>query len=448
MAGPLGARSSGRHLRSIDAIAQLPDTDIGSPARLGLGLIVRDLARALGAEIALLAVDDQARENVEVLATWGAAASPDDLPPSLLADGFVGRALGFERAAVEPIDTVHSGLEAAATKAGVRYAVGAPVEPLDGPSAVLCAAFQPDPSRDFAEMLWLAESYARLAALCLQDHEAIETLLSDAHLDGLTGCVTQANLLRELRREIARSDRHQLPVSCAFIDLDHFKRVNDRYGHLHGSRVLASIGAVLRAGIRSEDTIGRYGGDEFVLLLPNTDETAAGELAERLRSEIATTAINLPHEPVDASIGVAQWQPGSPADALLAAADEGLLAAKAAGGSRVIAASALTPPNALASLAPSASSADNGAITPTSRDVSMRAVLEVVAHFDQSGGASIELAAWELNADQARVADQWSEALIRGLITRCGTDPGTGEDMWRLSDQGRRASESDALPLS
>src|SRR6202035_5485464 len=110
-------------------------------------------------------------------------------------------------------------------------------------------------------ILWRADSYARLASLCLQDREALHGLLSGGRVDALTGCLTHIALLHELQREIARSDRHGRPLSCAFIDVDRFKRVNDRYGHTHGSRVLANIASVLSVEVRRQDTLGRYGGD-------------------------------------------------------------------------------------------------------------------------------------------------------------------------------------------
>jgi GGDEF domain-containing protein len=113
--------------------------------------------------------------------------------------------------------------------------------------------------------------------------------------------------------------------------------------------VLADLAGVLRTCVRQEDTVGRYGGDEFVVLAPDTDEAAAGELADRLREAIRAT-VRLPDGPLDVSIGVAQWRLGSAADDLLAAADAALLAAKAAGGATVIRATELEtdagPPSA------------------------------------------------------------------------------------------------------
>jgi diguanylate cyclase (GGDEF)-like protein len=433
MDGPNVARYEDRPPTLLEAVGDATSPEVSG----GLELIARDLARALGAEMAVLAVPDEASESVELLAVWGAMASDDGLPTSLPAEGFVGRALEFERAAVEPVGSGADGIGQPRSGARITHALGVPVKPLTGTSGVLCAAFATEPTRDLTTMLWLAESYARLASLCLEDRDALDALLSGGRVDGLTGALTQTAFLAELRREVARCERHGRRVSCSFIDLDDFKRVNDRYGHLHGSRVLASIARVLRAGIRTEDTLGRYGGDEFVVFLPDTDETAALELSKRLRSTIATTMINLPHDPIDASIGVAQWRPGSSLEALLGAADEALLAAKAAGGATTVGASTLTP-----SIAPEPDRhhASRGALRPTA-DTSQRAsvsdVLEVAAHFDQFGGASVELTAWELDIELADVVSAWSHAINDGLLEPAGTDPESGEEMWRRSDQDR-----------
>ena len=124
-------------------------------------------------------------------------------------------------------------------------------------------------------------------------------------------------------------------MSVCLIDLDRFKRINERYGHAHGSRVIAGVAALLRDGARISDTLGRYGADEFVGLMPDTDQAAACVLAERLRSTIATT-LRGANEQLGASVGVAQWQPGSSADELLASAERALLNAQQAGGGVVL----------------------------------------------------------------------------------------------------------------
>lgn len=424
MNGSAGAGGSVRVLRSLDGTAGADQNDTDVDTRAWLELIVRDLARALDAELALLAVADGTPESVEVLAAWGTLASQDGLPPSTLADGFVGRALQLTRAAVEPIDPSDRLLGTSEQTERPRHAVGAPVRPPNGRPAALCAAFRSNLPRDPAETLWLIERYAQLTELCLHDREVPTALLSNGRFDGLTGCLTQAEFLHEFHREIARAGRHQLPVSCAFIDLDRFKRINDRYGHLHGSRVLATLAGTLRAHIRREDTIGRYGGDEFLVLLPSTTATEAVELAERLRATVTGTSINLPHDPLDVSVGVAQWEPGSTGDTLLAAADHALLAAKAAGGGSVVDASTLPPAPPVG-----AATGDKSRVV-----VSIGDVLDVLKQFEQAGGSSIELTAWELGADPGLVAKLWSEAAAKGLIASAGFDPGTGEELWRVSD--------------
>jgi diguanylate cyclase (GGDEF)-like protein len=182
----------------------------------------------------------------------------------------------------------------------------------------------------------MVERYAGLAALCLHDAGVLDGLLAAARVDGLTGLLNYAATRAELEREIARSARHRRPTSCAFVDLDHFKRVNDRHGHLHGSTTLTEVATILRAGVRVGDTIGRYGGDEFLAILPDTDHDAACALADRLRATLSATPLTRASEPLSASVGVAQWHPGATADEMLAAADAALASAKHAGGDLVV----------------------------------------------------------------------------------------------------------------
>jgi diguanylate cyclase (GGDEF)-like protein len=419
------------------------DLGVGDPdAVAGLGLIVRDLARALGAEVALLAAPGESRESVDVLAAWGAAAGAGGPPVSLAANGFVGRALHLDGASFEPINGGADSLAQLTSVAKITHAVGIPVKPLSRPGGALCAGFSRAPAEDMTTTLWLAESYGRLASLCLQDREALVGLLSGDRRDPVTGCLTRAAFIQELRRELARANRHHRPLSCSFIDLDDFKRVNARYGHLHGSHVLASIAAVLRAGIRDADTLGRYGDEEFVVLLPDTDEAAALELSNRLRARIAKTMINLPHDPIEASIGVAEWRPGSPLEAVLWAAGGARLAAQAAGGGMAVGASGLVARSTGETRPHQDSESAVRPIADPSVVASVEDILDVAAEFDELGGASLELTAWELGVDLARVVSAWSRALKHGYLEPAGTDKASGEEMWRLSAEGRRAQEA------
>ena len=120
--------------------------------------------------------------------------------------------------------------------------------------------------------------------LCLDEPGLLEGLLASAQRDGLTHCLNYTAIRHELDREIHRAERHQLSLSCCFLDLDDFKLVNERHGHLYGSHLLAEVATAIGSAIRSEDTLGRYGGDEFVAIFPETDDAAATGLAERVRS--------------------------------------------------------------------------------------------------------------------------------------------------------------------
>jgi diguanylate cyclase (GGDEF)-like protein len=421
---PQGALPLEDVAQSLEAVGDAYYPDAGG----GLELIVRDLARALGAEVALLAVPDEGRGHAWVRVACGVAVGPDGPPPPLEVDGFVSRALVLTRASIEPIGMLDSSFGSPVSGAPLTHAVAAPIHAVDGPAGVLCAAFAALPPAGAVKTLWLAESYARIASLCLEDHGALDGLLSAGRVDALTGCLSHAAFLHELGREVSRSERDGRQLSLAFIDLDSFRRVNDRYGHPHGSQVLASLGAVLRSGVGPEGMLGRYGGDEFVLLLPDTGEAAAVEAAERLRSIITTAVINLPHDPIDASIGVAQWQPGTDADVLLADADRALLAAKASGGGTVSAASLIA--------------AANEWVDPVPDDVRVVDVLDVLVRFDEFGGASVQLAAWELGVDERQVVAAWQRAIREGLLEPAGTELALGEEMWRLTDAGRQASET------
>jgi diguanylate cyclase (GGDEF)-like protein len=154
-----------------------------------------------------------------------------------------------------------------------------------------------------------------------------------------------------LRREVARARRYRLPVSFIFLDLDGFKSVNDRHGHLMGSRALVEVGAVLRAVVREIDVVARFGGDEFTVILPQTAAAGARVIAERLRSRIASTRFLQAHGlsvRLTASFGIASYpEHGRTAEELVARSDQAMYAAKDAGRNRVAAARPAPVPHAV-----------------------------------------------------------------------------------------------------
>jgi diguanylate cyclase (GGDEF)-like protein len=148
-----------------------------------------------------------------------------------------------------------------------------------------------------------------------------------AALDELTGLPNRRTWAAELQRAIARAHRDGTPLSIALLDLDHFKRFNDEFGHQAGDRVLRTAAAAWRAALRSVDDLGRYGGEEFIVQLPGAHDAEAAEIIERLREET-------PSGPTF-SAGVAAWDGRETAEELIARADRALYAAKAAGRDRV-----------------------------------------------------------------------------------------------------------------
>jgi diguanylate cyclase (GGDEF)-like protein len=243
--------------------------------------------------------------------------------------GFVGRALGLERAALEPLHRDYdAGLLAAAGGVPLTHAVAAPVRSATGAGGALAAAFSAAPP-DPAQTLWATEACAAMLALGVHQRAALDALLQIDRFDSLTGCLDYAATLEELDREIGRSSRADLNLALCFIDLDNFKRINSRHGHLHANEVLVEASHVLRAGVRSYDTVGRFGGDEFVVILPGTGEADALALAERLRAGIETASISSVDEPLTASVGVAFWRRGIMSEQLVAEADRALLSVKA-----------------------------------------------------------------------------------------------------------------------
>ena len=311
-----------------------------------LGLITRDVAVRTGAQVGVLAVWNATSRFLDVICAWGDAWIDGRPPlPAGRRLGFVGRVLSSGHAAFEPINPARDPiLRGADSGQRLRYAAGAPVLSPGAPPAALCVAFSDRP-RDPAVTPWMVERFAGLAALCMHDAGVLDGLLAAARIDGLTGLLNYSATHAELERELARSERHGRPTSCCFIDLDHFKRINEDHGHLDGSRTLAEVAKIFRAGLRVGDTIGRFGGDEFLAILPDNDHEAACALGERLRTMISSAPPPLGHEPLNASVGVAQWHRGVTFDELLSAADDALRAGKRAGGGIVVGASGVAARN-------------------------------------------------------------------------------------------------------
>lgn len=174
-----------------------------------------------------------------------------------------------------------------------------------------------------------------------------------AALDPLTGAANRRSLIAALDRDVARAQRMREPMALMMVDIDHFKDVNDQYGHPAGDRVLCSVVNVLRQRVRAQDLVGRYGGEEFMVLLPDTGLTGAERLARELckaveESRCPADGATGPGIAVTVSIGVfgGRLDSGDSWDMLIAAADRALYQAKNNGRNRVEVATGLRRPSA------------------------------------------------------------------------------------------------------
>jgi two-component system cell cycle response regulator len=174
-------------------------------------------------------------------------------------------------------------------------------------------------------------------APALRQLRLIEETQRLATTDELTGVKNRREIQRRLGHEVARAGRYEVPLTLAMVDVDHFKRVNDSFGHSAGDAVLREVAQALCSGIRKVDLAGRWGGEEFLLVLSDTPLDGGALLADRLRRRVrlATTAADLPCH-VTVSIGVAEYEPGLTAEALVDRADQALYRAKDGGRDKVV----------------------------------------------------------------------------------------------------------------
>jgi len=202
------------------------------------------------------------------------------------------------------------------------------------------------PVRSGDELGYLTRVFNRMTSSLRETHAELERLSTT---DELTGLYNRRQLAVVFARELSRADRSQESLSLLMIDLDHFKAFNDRHGHLEGDACLREIADFLRAQLRPTDVVVRFGGEEFLALLPATNKVAAAVIGERMRKSFAERdyAVANGVTPLTISVGVAAWpQDGRTEEELIRAADTALYAAKADGRNQVVLFSRATEPGA------------------------------------------------------------------------------------------------------
>lgn len=188
-----------------------------------------------------------------------------------------------------------------------------------------------------ARLHGLAERVAHMEQEALGYREHLEEQRQKALIDPLTGLPNRAAWSEQLDHEIIQWQQQGNSLLLAMLDLDHFKRINDNYGHLAGDKVLKIIASVLRKRLRGTDFIARFGGEEFVLLMPATVPALGAKMLENLRASIAACPFHFKGEPVTITIsmGLTAFKPGEHSDMVLKRADQALYRAKHAGRNRV-----------------------------------------------------------------------------------------------------------------
>lgn len=210
-------------------------------------------------------------------------------------------------------------------------------------AAYLAAGLVADPTPEIRPFVTMAVNLTGLYLLAYigtsvgrEQRRARDAAIRLSTVDSLTGLYNRSYFFTALEREIARGDRSGRAFCMVMLDLDDLKAVNDRYGHVAGDQVLRNVADIVRGGVRKIDTAARYGGDEFVALLPETDPTGGWVVAEKIRLTVAEQGFPGIEPAPTVSVGVVSYPAdGRSADALLVSADRAMYSSKRGGKNRV-----------------------------------------------------------------------------------------------------------------
>ncbi|WFU06625.1 sensor domain-containing diguanylate cyclase (plasmid) [Rhizobium sp. CB3171] len=313
--------------RELDRLAALDRLDIlDTPRDEGFERLARLIKQVFTVDIGIVSFIDAHRQWYK--ACLGLPA--DEVPRE---DTFCRYVVDCEQPIVVPDasrDPRFASNPAVTGEAHIRFYAGVPLKTRDGHTVGTVCAIDRQPRSFGNKDLAILEEIAGVAI------DRAE-LLQSAAIDVLTGALTRRAFNEEASRLLSLAARHHHDVACIVLDVDHFKRINDTYGHAAGDEVLKSVIKTCREQLRADDLLGRLGGEEFAILLPHIDQAAALKVAEKLRSALNAVPAQLAENTVQvtASFGVTAMSIiAKDIDTLLAQADAAMYHAKQAGRNR------------------------------------------------------------------------------------------------------------------
>jgi diguanylate cyclase (GGDEF)-like protein len=324
---PIFGKSSLEAQRETARLAALERLDIlDSPKDEGFDRIVRLIKEIFTVDIAIVSLIDAHRQ-------WYKACSGFAIEELPRQDTFCRHVIDCEEAIIVQDATKDSRFSAHPAVTGadhVRFYAGIPLKTRDGFTVGTVCAIDRRPRSFSSRDLVIVQE---LAGACMDRIE----LLESAATDGLTGAMTRRAFKKEAQQFVSLALRHQHDLACIALDIDHFKGVNDSYGHAVGDKVLKAVAAACKTTLRAGDLLGRLGGEEFAIVLPHVDRQAAFAVAEKVRESIS--ALEIPSEhgaiKVTASFGITSLSiVGKEIETLLAQADAAMYQAKHAGRNR------------------------------------------------------------------------------------------------------------------
>jgi diguanylate cyclase (GGDEF)-like protein/putative nucleotidyltransferase with HDIG domain len=327
------------HLALLNELARKASSVL-DPHEL-LPTICRQIRNAFGYDMVRIEMMDHGREELVVEAEAG--YGPDLIGRRIrLGEGLAGAAADSG----EPVlaNSVVKEPRYIAVHPGTRSALSVPLKYREDLMGVLSLESREAYAFSSQDVLTL-RTLADQLAIALHNARAYQVALEQAITDGLTGLKTHRFFMEALDREWRRSTRSGQPFSLIMMDLDGFKQVNDRHGHLEGDKVLTAVASLLHENVRKSNVVARYGGDEFAIMLPDTHTDQAEVLAERLRAFIESDRYLAAHG-VTASFGIASFPSHGPTqEDILRVADTGMYLAKHQKGNRVQVASLTVQPD-------------------------------------------------------------------------------------------------------